>query len=77
MSVHSTAIVSDSAKLAADVIVGPYAIIGDDVEIDSGCRIDSHCVINGPTRIGKNNHIYQFCSVGFFFTGLSSTNKSD
>ena len=64
MSIHPTAIISESALLAEDIQVGPYSIIGDDVEIDTGCRIDSHAVINGPTRIGKDNHIYQYCSVG-------------
>jgi UDP-N-acetylglucosamine acyltransferase len=64
LSVHATAIVSDSAKLAEDIEVGPYCIIGDEVEIGAGCRIDSHVVINGPTRIGEGNHIYQFCSIG-------------
>ena len=64
MSIHPTAIVSDSAVLAADIEIGPYAVIGDEVEIGAGCRIDSHVVVNGPTRLGKNNHIYQFCSVG-------------
>ena len=38
--------------------------IDDDVEIGARCRIDSHVVINGPTRIGEENHIYQFASVG-------------
>jgi UDP-N-acetylglucosamine acyltransferase len=64
MSIHPTAIISESARLADDVQIGPYSIIGDDVEIDTGCRIDSHVVINGPTRLGKDNHIYQYCSVG-------------
>lgn len=62
--IHSTAIISNKASLADDVIVGPYAVIGDDVEIASGTQIDSHVVINGPTRIGKDNHIYQFASIG-------------
>jgi UDP-N-acetylglucosamine acyltransferase len=62
--IHETAIVSDKARVAGDVTVGPYAVIGDDVEIDSGSRIDSHVVINGPTTIGKDNHIYQFASIG-------------
>ena len=62
--IHATAIVSDKASIANDVEVGPYTIIGDDVEIDSGTRIDSHVVINGPTVIGKDNHIYQFASIG-------------
>ncbi|NQV85775.1 MAG: acyl-ACP--UDP-N-acetylglucosamine O-acyltransferase [Woeseiaceae bacterium] len=62
--IHSTAIISGKAKIADDVEVGPYSVIGDDVEIDSGTRVDSHVVINGPTTIGKDNHIYQFASVG-------------
>lgn len=64
MSIHSTAIVADSAVIADDVDIGPYSIIGDDVEIGAGCQLESHVVINGPTRIGQNNRIYQFCSIG-------------
>jgi len=64
LRIHPTAIISDSANIADDVEVGPYSVIGDDVEIGSGSRIESHVVVNGPTRIGKNNHIYQFSSVG-------------
>jgi UDP-N-acetylglucosamine acyltransferase len=62
--IHSTAIVADTANIAADVEVGPYSIIGDRVEIGSGTRIAGHVVINGPTRIGKDNRIYQFASLG-------------
>ena len=64
MKIHPTALVADSAVLADDVEIGPYCVIGDDVEIGPGCRIDSHVVVNGPTRIGENNHIYQFSSIG-------------
>ncbi len=64
MSTHATAIISDSARIAKNVEVGPYTIIGENVEIGPGCIIDSHVVINGPTCIGENNHIYQFCSIG-------------
>ena len=64
MSIHPTALVADTAILADDIEVGAYSIIGDAVEIGRGCRIDSHVVINGPTKIGDDNHIYQFCSVG-------------
>jgi len=62
--IHASAIVSDKANVADDVEVGPYSIIGDNVEIGSGSRVDSHVVINGPTVIGNDNHIYQFASVG-------------
>ncbi len=62
--IHAAAIVSDQAKIADDVEIGPFSIIGDNVEIDSGTRVESHVVINGPTVIGKDNHIYQYASIG-------------
>ncbi len=62
--IHSTAIIDPSAIIAEDVKIGPFSIIGPDVEIASGCDIKSHVVIQGPTKIGKNNTIYQFSSIG-------------
>lgn len=62
--IHPQAIVDPKAQLAPDVEVGPWTFIGPDVEIDSGTRIESHAVIKGPTRIGKNNRIFQFATVG-------------
>ncbi len=62
--IHPTAIVDPSAIIANDVTIGPYSIIGADVEIGAGSTIESHVVIKGPTKIGKNNKIYQFSSVG-------------
>lgn len=62
--IHPTALIADTAVIADDAEIGPYTIIGDRVEIGAGTKIDSHVVINGPTRIGENNHIYQFASIG-------------
>ena len=62
--IHPTAIVDKSANLAEDVVVGPYSIIGANVEIDSGTSIGPHVVVNGPTSLGKNNRIFQFASIG-------------
>jgi len=62
--IHPTAIIDPSAIIADDVDIGPYSIIGADVEIASGCDIKSHVVINGPTKMGSNNKIYQFSSIG-------------
>jgi len=62
--IHSTAIISDTASIASDVEIGAYSVIGDGVEIGSGTRIDSHVVVNGPTKIGRDNHFYQFTSIG-------------
>jgi UDP-N-acetylglucosamine acyltransferase len=64
VKIHPTAVIADSAVLADDVEVGPYCIIGDGVEIGAGTRIESHVVVNGPTRIGRDNRIYQFSSIG-------------
>ncbi len=62
--IDDTAIIEPSALIADDVIIGPYSVIGADVEIASGCKIESHVVIKGPSKIGKNNKIYQFSSIG-------------
>lgn len=62
--IHDTAIIDPGARLADDVSVGAYTIIGANVEIDSGTEIGPHVVINGPTKIGRENKIYQFASIG-------------
>jgi UDP-N-acetylglucosamine acyltransferase len=61
---HPTAIIHPNANLAGDVEVGAYSIIGEHVEIGPGSWIGPHVVMEGHTRIGKNNRIFQFCSVG-------------
>lgn len=58
------AIVEPGARIAPDVSVGPFSIVGADVEIGEGTTIASHVVITGHTRIGRNNRIQQFCSIG-------------
>ncbi|MEZ5576961.1 MAG: acyl-ACP--UDP-N-acetylglucosamine O-acyltransferase [Candidatus Competibacteraceae bacterium] len=62
--IDARAVVDPSARLAADVTVGPFSVIGPDVEIDAGTWIGPHVVIQGPTRIGRDNRIYQFSSLG-------------
>ncbi|MGB1110664.1 MAG: acyl-ACP--UDP-N-acetylglucosamine O-acyltransferase, partial [Gammaproteobacteria bacterium] len=62
--IDSRAVVDPKAELAEDVEVGPYAIIGPHVQIDSGTRIDAHAVVRGPSRIGRDNRIFQFAVVG-------------
>ncbi|WP_374962704.1 acyl-ACP--UDP-N-acetylglucosamine O-acyltransferase [Spongiibacter tropicus] len=58
------AIIDPTAIIAADVKIGPWTLVGPHVELGEGCDIRSHVVLNGPTRIGKNNTIYQFSTVG-------------
>jgi UDP-N-acetylglucosamine acyltransferase len=57
-------LIDPSAKLGKNVEIGPWSIIGPHVEIGDGCRIASHVVIRSHTRLGKNNQIFQFASIG-------------
>ena len=63
-SIHPTAVIAPDAVLAADVQVGAYTVIGSGVEIGPGTRVGPHVVIQGPTRIGAENRIFQFASIG-------------
>jgi len=62
--IHPSALVHPGARLGADVSVGAYSVIGEHVEIGNDTSIGPHVVIEGLTRIGKNNRIFQFCSLG-------------
>jgi UDP-N-acetylglucosamine acyltransferase len=62
--IHPAAIVHPGAKLATDVEVGAYTIIGEHVEIGAGTIIGPHAVITGHTRIGQANRVFQFVSLG-------------
>jgi UDP-N-acetylglucosamine acyltransferase len=64
MQAHPTAIVSKESKLADDIHVGPYAIIGDNVTIGSGTKIGAYCVVEGNTSIGKNCQIFTGAVIG-------------
>ncbi|MDH5729773.1 MAG: acyl-ACP--UDP-N-acetylglucosamine O-acyltransferase, partial [Gammaproteobacteria bacterium] len=62
--IDSRAVIDANANIGVNVSIGPFAVIGADVEIGDGCDIGSHTVIKGPTRIGRNNRIYSFASIG-------------
>ena len=62
--IHTTALIDVRAELAADVQVGPYAVIGASVKIGRGTRIGAHCVIEGPTTIGCDNRIFSHAALG-------------
>ena len=62
--IHETAIIDESAEIAPDVQIGPYTIVGADVEIGAGTVIGPHVVINGPAKLGVDNRIFQFASIG-------------
>ncbi len=62
--IHPTAIVDPAARIGAQVTIGAYSLIGADVEIGDHTEVGPHVVIKGRTRIGRENRIYQFCSLG-------------
>ncbi|HXD36664.1 MAG TPA: acyl-ACP--UDP-N-acetylglucosamine O-acyltransferase [Rhodanobacter sp.] len=61
---HPTAQVDPTADIGANVGIGAYSVIGADVHIGEGTVIGPHVVIEGPTRIGRDNRIAQFASLG-------------
>lgn len=64
MSIDPRAVIDATATIADNVTIGPYSVIGAGVEIGAGTWIGPHVVINGPTRIGEDNRIFQFTSIG-------------
>lgn len=64
MPIHPTAIIDPSARIGADVTIGPYCIIGADVEIGAGCWLQHHVTVLGPTKMGENNRFFAYCSIG-------------
>ena len=62
--IHPTAIVDKNSKISKNVEIGPYCIIGSDVEIGPNSKLHSHISIKGKTKIGKNNEIFPFVSIG-------------
>lgn len=62
--IHATAIVDPAARIGHNVEIGPYAIVGPNVEIGDNTTVGPHTVITGHTRIGRDNRVFQFCSLG-------------
>lgn len=62
--IDPSAQVHPSARLGTDVTIGPWTVVGPEVEIGEGTVVGPHVVLRGPMRIGRNNRIFQFCSLG-------------
>src|SRR4030042_261182 len=63
-NIHATAVVDPSAKLGTEVEIGPFCVIGPDVELGDGTMVHSHAVITGRTTLGERCQVYPFASVG-------------
>src|SRR5215470_3349452 len=64
MAVHPTAIVDPGARIAATAEIGPYCIIGAEVEIGAGTRLMANVYVEGPASIGADNIFYPYSTVG-------------
>ncbi|AJI95662.1 acyl-[acyl-carrier-protein]-UDP-N-acetylglucosamine O-acyltransferase [Yersinia ruckeri] len=62
--IHPSAIIEEGAVIGANVHIGPFCYVGSQVEIGEGTVLKSHIVVNGVTKIGRDNEIYQFASIG-------------
>src|SRR5258706_71908 len=62
--IHPTAIIHAKAQIGPDCEVGPYCFIGENVVLGARCRLHSHVVIDGHTRLGEGNEIFPFASIG-------------
>jgi UDP-N-acetylglucosamine acyltransferase len=62
--IHPTAIVHPNARLASDIEIGPYCIIGENVTIKRATVLQAHVVVNGWTEIGEDCRIYPFATIG-------------
>ena len=63
-NIHSSAVVSSRARIAENCYIGPYSIVGEEVEFGDGVRLESHCVVDGKTTIGAGTHVFPFVSIG-------------
>ena len=63
-NIHPTALIEPGAELDSSVSVDAFSIVRAGVRIGAGTHIGAHCVIEGRTTIGRDNRIFQFCSIG-------------
>ncbi|MGA2219660.1 MAG: acyl-ACP--UDP-N-acetylglucosamine O-acyltransferase [Terracidiphilus sp.] len=64
MSVHPSAVIASGAVVPESCTVGPFCTIGSEVVLGENCTLISHVVLDGRTRIGNQNLIYPFASIG-------------
>ena len=62
--VHSTAIVHPKVRIGSGCEIGPYCVVGENVVLGDGCKLHSHAVIDGHTKLGRDNEIFPFACIG-------------
>ena len=74
--IHSSAFVSKKANISANVNIGPFCFIDDNVTIEDKCELYSHVHISGKTKIGKNNKFFPFSTIGTIPQDLKYSGES-
>lgn len=64
MPVHSTAVVDPRACIHESADIGPYCIVGAEVEIGARTRLMANLYLEGPTTIGEDNVFFPYSTVG-------------
>ncbi len=62
--IDARASIAKTAHIGAGARIGPFAVVGDEVEIGAECVLEPHAVILGPANVGAKNHFYSFCAIG-------------
>ena len=62
--IHRSAIVDPGARIADSAEIGPFCVIGPDVQIAARTRVMANVVMEGPLEIGEDNVFYPYSTVG-------------
>src|SRR5262249_16161877 len=61
---HPTAIIDPGAKIPDSCSIGPYCVIGAEVELGDNCELISDVTINGQRQMGADSRFFPYCAVG-------------
>jgi UDP-N-acetylglucosamine acyltransferase len=64
VNIHPSAVIAAGAVVPDSCMVGPFCTIGPEVMLGEECRLISHVVLDGHTRIGARNVFHPFCAIG-------------
>jgi UDP-N-acetylglucosamine acyltransferase len=64
INIHPSAVVGSNSRVGSGCYIGPFSIVGDEVELENDVRLDSHCVVDGRTTIGQGTRVFPFVSIG-------------
>ncbi len=62
--IHSSAVVHPRAQIGEGCEIGPFCVVGENVTLGVGCRLHSHIVVDGHTKLGRENQVFPFASIG-------------